>query len=55
MTFLIQPIITIPRVSIVFPWRNGVFCILLGNVSSDFFSTIGFITENITAGYVNFR
>ena len=55
MTFLIQPIITMPRFSIVFPWRNGVFCILLGNVSSDFFSTIGFITENITAGYVNFR
>ena len=37
MTFLIQPMITIPRVRIVFFWQNDVFCISLGSVSSDFF------------------
>lgn len=49
MTFLIKPKIAKPRVRIIISRRNGVIGIMFGNISSDFFSPICFVTKNITA------
>lgn len=53
MALFVKSKVAKPRVRIICLWRNGIFSMMFGNKISDFFSTVSFITENITIRNVN--